>query len=342
MLLSIIVPVFNTEKYLDRCILSLLHQGLEEWNYEIILVNDGSTDGSLSICKRYSSEHTNIRMISQPNQGLSAARNTGIHNARGKYICFVDSDDYLEEMGLAKLLPWCRQGCDLIRYWCNIIHAHTQPQPTPEVAKETFSGSGYDYLKTFGLETFCWNWLYRRAFVSQNAIAFVPGLIGEDFRFMADVLFANPNMVSVACRIYNYVIRNNSITTKTTPTHLRKWVNDLISTTTEINKKVTAFKDTDMCLYERCMASLEGKMMALFSRALLCHYNISTFKREVLMPLRNIGILPLHRLGGSMRTTLSRIIINTLNYAPCLYKPAQWLFANIYHRYVYPRLDRNK
>lgn len=91
---SIIVPVYNVENYVARCLDSLVNQTLKE--IEIIIVNDGSTDGSGEICKKYAKRYKNIKYIKQKNQGLSGARNTGIEVARGEYIGFVDSDDFVE------------------------------------------------------------------------------------------------------------------------------------------------------------------------------------------------------------------------------------------------------
>ena len=94
--LSVIVPVFRVEKYLDRCVMSLLHQDLSADEYEIILVDDGSDDTCPQKCDEYAAQHKQIVAIHQPNKGLSGARNTGIKAAKGKYICFVDSEDYIE------------------------------------------------------------------------------------------------------------------------------------------------------------------------------------------------------------------------------------------------------
>ena len=93
--LSIIVPVYNVEKYLERCINSLINQDLCRNEYEIIIVNDGSTDYSGDIAKAIQSKVENIHLYEQVNGGLSAARNTGLKYACGKYVIFVDSDDYL-------------------------------------------------------------------------------------------------------------------------------------------------------------------------------------------------------------------------------------------------------
>ena len=117
--LSIIVPVYNVEKYLKTCINSLLEQKLDA--YEIILVDDGSTDSSGGICDEYVKKHEKIQVIHKKNGGLSSARNTGIENAVGKYIGFVDSDDYImPEMykNLIEVAEKCNAQMVMSRYFC--------------------------------------------------------------------------------------------------------------------------------------------------------------------------------------------------------------------------------
>ena len=92
-LISVVVPVFNAEKYVNRCIDSILNQTYE--NLEVILVNDGSVDGSVKICEKWQKLDNRVKLITQENAGVSAARNTGIENATGDYIAFVDNDDWL-------------------------------------------------------------------------------------------------------------------------------------------------------------------------------------------------------------------------------------------------------
>lgn len=101
--LSIILPVYNVSKYLDNCLDSIINQNTN-FTYEIICVNDGSTDNSLEILKKYSKLDKRIKIISQKNQGLSVARNTGINESQGKYLMFVDSDDYISETCVEKLM----------------------------------------------------------------------------------------------------------------------------------------------------------------------------------------------------------------------------------------------
>ena len=100
--ISVVVAIYNVEKYLEKCIQSIIFQTYK--NIEIILVNDGSTDNSLNICKKYKSEDSRIIIINQENQGVSVARNNGIDRASGEYILFVDGDDYLRTDIIEKLL----------------------------------------------------------------------------------------------------------------------------------------------------------------------------------------------------------------------------------------------
>lgn len=101
-MISIIVPVYNVEKYLDECIQSIVSQSYTDW--ECILIDDGSTDTSGIICDKWSKQDKRIRVIHQPNQGVSAARNIGINNAKGQYINFIDSDDWIETEYLQDLM----------------------------------------------------------------------------------------------------------------------------------------------------------------------------------------------------------------------------------------------
>ena len=100
--ISIIVPIYNTEKYLGNCLNSIINQTYK--NLEIILINDGSTDNSLSICNNYKNKDNRIKIVNKTHTGVSDTRNIGIKNATGEYIGFVDSDDYIEQ-DLLKIFP---------------------------------------------------------------------------------------------------------------------------------------------------------------------------------------------------------------------------------------------
>lgn len=339
-IISIIVPIYNMEDYLDRCIISLLNQGLGVNEYEILLVNDGSKDNSLSICRKYEEQYSQVHLISQPNKGLSATRNLGISEAKGEYLCFVDADDYLEEKGLCALLPYCNNKNDLIRYWSRILQKATKDEDVNADGAITFEGKGIDYLRKYGLETFCWNYLYKKEFLISNKLKFKEGLIGEDFRFMFDVLFCNPHIVSIAKRIYCYVIREGSITTNKSIENSRKWVKDLLESMSTIKNKIDSYKNVDNKLYEKCSLSLEQKMPSFFAKVLSSDYSLKEYK-ELINCCKSKNLLPLKYLGGSFRLSLSRKSISLITNIPVLYVPIKLFYCHIFHKYIYPRLDRN-
>lgn len=338
LLLSFIVPVYNVEKYLERCILSLLKQGLDEDTYEIILVNDGSTDGSFAICQRYCDLYEIIRVISQDNQGLSATRNTGIREAHGEYLCFVDSDDYLDDNGLSAIINHCKEGVDAVRFWCRIIHPHTTDDVAEANGRVTFRGNGHSYLKEYGLETFCVNWLYKRTYLLDNNLSF-KAVIGEDFLFMADFLLSNPMVVSVAARIYNYEIHEESISSTRSVENSRRWVDDLLDTLSYIVKRLNEYKEHDSALYEACMNSIEGKMTPLFSRILSADYTLAEYKKKV-ERCKVLGVMPL-KATGSMMQRLARTATNMLFKHPITYLFTKGIYNKVFIPFIKPKIDRN-
>ena len=141
-LISIIIPVYNTEKYLERCLNSLIQQTVKK--IEIILIDDGSTDSSGNICDNYAKNHENIKVIHQMNRGQAAARNEGLKIAGGKYIGFVDSDDWVKyDMYETMLEVIENENCDVVE--CDYIQTDKFTQTTEVVAdiewkKKIFSG----------------------------------------------------------------------------------------------------------------------------------------------------------------------------------------------------------
>ena len=110
MKLTIVIPAYKVEKYIAKCIQSCLNQDVPEKEYEIVVVNDGTPDKSAIIAKEFAAKHANIKVIDQDNQGLSVARNTGIHYSKGDYIWFVDSDDYIADNCLARIIHLIRKS----------------------------------------------------------------------------------------------------------------------------------------------------------------------------------------------------------------------------------------
>ena len=225
--ISIIVPVYNVEKYLEECIKSLVSQDYE--NYEILLIDDGSTDSSYKICQQYSRKYQNVRTYKQKNQGVSVARNKGIELSNGKWICFVDSDDYVDSKMLSTLYSIIKnEGCE-IAITPPIMDFRQQKIPASIFGKKiTFTKKNKQKLllniicrqyhsakKTYIGAGGPWAKMYNREFLIKNQLTFKVGL-----QRMQDVIF-NLYAMSLAKKVvyqnnflYHYRINYNSSTIK--------------------------------------------------------------------------------------------------------------------------------
>jgi glycosyltransferase involved in cell wall biosynthesis len=219
MKLSIIVPVFNVEKYLEKCLLSLLSQDIHVSEYEIIVVNDGSTDSSLSIAQALAEQHSNIKIINQENKGLGGARNTGIAKAIGQYILFVDSDDTIEVNSLGRLLEYIQMNhLDMLRFDFQsylpdgqIIDKKKNATFAIDFGQEVLSGSDFIANK-LGWACYVWVFLYNADFLKRTKELFQEHLYFEDLDWLPRVLSKAKRVTSIPYHVYNYLQRPASIT----------------------------------------------------------------------------------------------------------------------------------
>lgn len=215
--LSIIIPVYNVEQYLEKCLLSCLSQDVTHDEYEIIVVNDGSPDGSLAIAECIAKRYTNITIISQNNGGLSAARNIGISVARGEYIWFVDSDDWIQENCLKELLNTLYEDSldALVINGIRVTNGDMKKFPPKE-----FSGyimSGVEYLNKTLVNCAAVKTIYRKDVLDKYNLRFMEGVYHEDAEFTPRAYF-NIKKIMVK-NYYFYYNRLNpcSITQSTNP-----------------------------------------------------------------------------------------------------------------------------
>lgn len=213
MRLSIIVPVYNVEQWLNRCLDSLYKQELSEDEFEVILVNDGSTDNSLSIAETFASHHSNVRVVTRENGGLSAARNTGLEYAQGDYVWFVDSDDFIESDSIKPILMCAENNMlDMMCFYFQLAFedGHTaQHFYKPERHDEIFSGE--DFVVKTGFVMSPWASLYRRQFLSDNSLRFKEGILHEDEEFSPRAQFLAERIAHTDAIVYNYFQRTGSI-----------------------------------------------------------------------------------------------------------------------------------
>lgn len=210
MKLSIIVPVYNVEQYLEQCLESL--RGQSYTDYEVICVNDGSTDGSRKILTEWEAHFPQMRVLDRENGGLSAARNTGMKAAKGDYIVFVDSDDWVEPTMLGRLAAEC-EGTDMVCFACRRTDTNANDILLTE------QSAGWDYYNRHALEArivpfVCvWQRCYRREFLTGNNLFFREGILHEDNEFSPRAFLKAKLVKVIPDVLYNYRIRPNSIMT---------------------------------------------------------------------------------------------------------------------------------
>lgn len=208
MLISFIVPVYNVERYLSTCLDSILNQGLDKDDFEIILVEDCSTDDSLQICKDYSCKYSNIILIeNDKNIGLGLTRNKGMVCARGEYIHFVDSDDFLFPNSLKKLLSLdiIKQSPDMIRFECS---------STTNISKEQYKiiyKGKYNEKCNKSPSISVWRYWFKRSFLIEKNIYSTNKKTGQDAIFTFSALSQNPFIIVVSAIVYFYRKENGQI-----------------------------------------------------------------------------------------------------------------------------------
>lgn len=212
--ISIIIPAFNAGKYIEKCILSLLNQNMINNEYEIIIINDGSTDNTLNVIQLLSNIHPQIKCISTSNQGVSNSRNLGIKQATGEFILFVDADDFVEPNSL-EIIYTTMKGNDLdlllldYNYWDakgkqidGFDHNELQKCSQNIV-------SGKEFILNKYLPSTVWIMAYRHSYILKHKFYFI-NIRHEDEEFIPRVLYYAERIKYLPLKFYNYIQSENS------------------------------------------------------------------------------------------------------------------------------------
>lgn len=216
-MISVIIPVYNAIDTLECCINSILRQTVRD--YEIILIDDGSDDGSALLCDKYAKLYSNISVIHLVNSGPSMARNTGMESAMGDYFCFVDSDDQIKPDLFEKVLPftekydwinysYCKQNesgelLEHVKFDVGEYHLPNECCILDVIARKYFAYG-------FGFEV--WNKLFKKDIINKNNIRFDACLrVGEDLAFCLCYLMCCKTLLTIDYEGYCYTVRENSI-----------------------------------------------------------------------------------------------------------------------------------
>lgn len=301
---TIVVPVYNADSYLKRCILSIVNQ--THSNVEIILINDGSIDNSLNICLEQAINDQRIKVITQRNLGVSAARNNGINNATGKYITFVDSDDYLELDAIDVMLRIMQdKNVEILRTSCNIVSGNRSTILRDSIKQGIYLDSE---IKSLAYDVAIWNMMsysvllmIKKQFLNDFNIKFLEEIsMMEDICFIMD-LFRNATSVYVSNEItYNYVINPNGATNSID--NFENKINSIIKVSSYIT-------DNPLIIKERSYVNAVY-VSAVAGRVLAKSYNASMTQVRIMLDIvsKNKSFFTLYNSANIKKLSFPRKI----------------------------------
>lgn len=309
--LSIIVPVYNVEQYLERCINSLLNQDLPYEDYEIILINDGSTDQSSEIARRIVSQYDNIFLIEQENKGLSGARNSGMDVAKGEYLMFVDSDDMLFPNVISKIIKTAEDN-DLDACAYRIIYYDAKGNKhlgaiQPFNPHKVYNGR---YALTHGADIGAvWLNLYSRAIIEKNHLRFLDKIYHQDVDFNLRMYAYADRMMFMDLVAYCYCYNDTAISRVTSSAKAIKHISDNLTIVRHIrdfsekDRRGTLLRD----FYVRHGNSLLFSMLLIIVKQEMLTYSE---KLLLVRKMRDMRLYPIKGKTLSWKTTMLIPLIN--------------------------------
>lgn len=306
--------MFNTARYMPRCMETLLEQDIPQKEYEIILVDDCSPDNSLEMAKEYAAHYKNIRVCThENNKGLAAARNTGIDAAKGQYLCFVDPDDYIEKNSLAALLKQMDdEQLDMLRFNYQKVDEEYNNVPDSEIeARFDYTPrvmTGTEYLaQRLGVGCYVWAYIYRLEFIKSSGIRFFEGCFFDDTPWLPRVLQKAQRVNGNPVRHQYYLQRTGSMVhSHNNQAIMRKADTQMQLIDILMEQKKEAPKEA----YEWYDMMLAHSSASLLTAVALCDLRLSFAYYQ---KLRDKGLFPLAYKRASKKSTRK---IKMLNLCP--------------------------
>lgn len=293
MLLSIIVPIYNCEKYLGVCLDSILNQGLPFGDFEVILINDGSTDRSQEIIDVYVEKYANFYSIVQLNEGPGPARNRGLRAAKGEYVYFLDADDSLNHGAIRvmvdKYIKPNPQVNIFIFNYSVIYEEQSLKNDWDNTSTLVFAGDNQTYVRQNGLNFFLWTCIIKRDYINRVHAEFPRLKYAEDFMFVLS-LVKDPQsqLLKTDLKAYRYMIREGSVTREKRRPALYALIMDLFKVRDELvlMEKQQIFPQEAI---ERCLTNNSFK---IFVYLIAGNFSLSQ-TRSVLETARKKKIVPI-------------------------------------------------
>lgn len=314
--LTVVVPCYNVEDYLCRCLDSLVHQDIPESDYEVIAVDDGSTDSTGEICDRYAKEYPQVKVMHQTNAGVSVARNNGMSIAQGQYLFFVDGDDFVAENCFKVLLHIAETNAlDVVMFDFKAVNPDT-PVPTAQSseAQDVKVITGKEFLTDNCLHGAVWLYFVKRELVERERLHFPVDRMCDDNVFSLSAILAAHRMIKLSKVCYYYVQRPGSIIHEKGTAHKLKYMGDIIYCSKQFGEVIEKYRGE---LSEPTYSRLIGRRNSFLYVAIVGALRAGVIS-EVCSQLKADGLLPLGKLDQRDFTDTRWTAIRLLSRCPMM------------------------
>lgn len=324
MLLSIIIPLYNSEKFIPICLGSLLDQDLAKKDYEILIINDGSTDNSLDVASAFAEKYSNISVHNKSNGGVGSTRNMGLSLAKGEYIYFIDSDDYLMPNVLNTLLNTAKSNSlDILTFISKPITKLSLSQENSDTINPQISNvyNGIDYIANNHYQNEVWWYLIKRTFIEESEIKFIEDRWMEDAILTVQLFLSANSMAKLPLDAHRHVIVEGSAMTSKEPAHYLRVIDDNINAANVFESLIEDLekKNADF----NCIKRLRTRQQSFvfFSMIRMIKSTISFNKVKLIMnEMSELNAFPLNSFLGQDYSSLSyQILAKLLNSRPRFY-----------------------
>lgn len=330
MKLSVIIPVYNVEKYLERCISSVINQDIEPHEYEIILINDGSTDNSLEVVYKLKERYSNIVALTQENKGQAAARNVGIKVSKGEYIFFVDSDDFVETCVFKEMLD----KMETVQPEILVTQSKSMKEdgtfgnifcpPFPKM--KVLTG---EYVLTKGYRpASVWAKMFRKDFITKHINGFYEGIIHEDVLFCMQ-LFTYAQRIAFL-NVVSYVYFYNPLSTDR--------LVDSKKLEYSINSDIVIAKEYKCFSYSSHLSANTSKIFLGLSNGLTMNTVYTLFKshkvldvnirKQMVSKMVEMGLIPIKGKTNSTRGKIFKLLLRFPTIIKIVYSVQNVIFPN--------------
>ena len=311
--LSIVIAAYNVGFFIEKCIKSCIQQNIKTYDYEVIVVNDGSNDDTFNILNKLKSEFKNLVVVNTKNKGLGAARNIGLTHAKGKYVWFIDGDDYLSENILKEIVNNLNKiDCLVINY--NIIDADlnvvNKSVFKPILDNNDFSGKMF-YRNNL-TKSYTWLFIFKKSILINNSIRFLDRISMQDAEVLPRIMFYIHNIKFLNLNSYNYVQHLNSSTNSESQSRRYNYFKSITIVKSSLEKFRAQLKN-DCCLEEALNLKIISLNYIVFQH--LIHFK---YQRDCIYKIINLlkmnSMYPIHVTTNNIKYKIILLFLNCFPY----------------------------